>query len=232
MYPFPIAGFLPLSLVDFPGTEAAVLFTQGCNLRCPFCHNADLIPVQAEKMDWSTVRERLLARRDLVDAVVITGGEPTLHAGLLPVLRELHQEKFCLKLDTNGTLPNVLQTVLSENLVDFVAMDVKAPFDQRMDSATGTKNMALRIRTSLGLLKASTIPWEVRTTFHAGIDSQALHDIAKDIGNVPIWAWQACRSTPQYTAPQYAPGWITEQRDAFSNDPNIRLRGWSLPNEK
>ncbi|MFC1762894.1 anaerobic ribonucleoside-triphosphate reductase activating protein [Planctomycetota bacterium] len=123
-----IAGFLPLTLSDYPGCCAAMVFTRGCNWRCPFCHNARLWDDTTESTDQEWVLSKLQQRQRLLDGVVVSGGEPTLQPDLPDFLRQLKTMGLRVKLDTNGSHPNVLQQLLSEDLVDFVAMDIKAPW--------------------------------------------------------------------------------------------------------
>ena len=129
-----IAGFEPLSLSDFPGHCAAVVFTRGCNWRCPFCHNGSLWASAGEGPGEQRVLTLLRQRARLLD-VVVSGGEPTLQPDLPDFLVELKALGLKVKLDTNGSFPNVLKQVLSKGLVDFVAMDIKAPWDRYAELA-------------------------------------------------------------------------------------------------
>lgn len=127
-----IAHLQPLSLLDYPGKVAAVVWTVGCNLRCPFCYNAELVlPELAStlpRLSEESVISHLRERAGFLDGLVVTGGEPTLHPELPPFLREVKALGLAVKLDTNGTRPDVLGRLLREGLLDYVALDVKAPF--------------------------------------------------------------------------------------------------------
>lgn len=127
----PIKGFIENSLLDWPGQICAVIFLPYCNLRCPYCHNHQLVlkPDTLETLSFSAILERLRALKDWIDGVCITGGEPTIHKGLPAMLKTIHEAGFKTKLDTNGTQPETLHYLIAEKLVDCVAMDVKAPLD-------------------------------------------------------------------------------------------------------
>jgi pyruvate formate lyase activating enzyme len=161
-----IGGFLPLSLSDYPGRVAAVVFTQGCNFRCPFCHNGDLIPrvrSAGKSLSEEDVLRRLEARRRQLDGVVVSGGEPTLQDDLLQFVQALKRLGYLVKLDTNGSRPGVLAALLREAIVDYVAMDVKAPLDGYSRLA-GVEVQPGVIQASIELLAGSGIEHEFRTT--------------------------------------------------------------------
>ncbi|MGM0551903.1 MAG: anaerobic ribonucleoside-triphosphate reductase activating protein, partial [Bacteroidota bacterium] len=121
-------GWQKQSFVDWPGQLSTVLFTSGCNLRCPYCHNATLLRGENLSVYPSEqVLSWLALNRQLLDAVVVSGGEPTLHKGLLPFFRNVKELGLKTKLDTNGTHPALLQQLIEQRLLDFVAMDIKAP---------------------------------------------------------------------------------------------------------
>jgi len=163
-----IGGFLSLSLSDYPGQVAAVIFTQGCNFRCPFCHNGSLIPrdrVADNSYSEEEVLRQLTVRRRCLDAVVVSGGEPTLHHDLRPFIQTLQEMGFAVKLDTNGSRPDVLRDLLDRQLLDYVAMDIKAPLTQiGYKRLAGTAVNLDAIQTSIDLLVESGIEHEFRTT--------------------------------------------------------------------
>ncbi|MBR2392852.1 MAG: anaerobic ribonucleoside-triphosphate reductase activating protein, partial [Elusimicrobiaceae bacterium] len=123
---------IKFTLIDYPGHVAAVVFTQGCNFRCRYCHNPELVypHLLQESMPKEDVMSFLRRRQGTLEGVVITGGEPTLQAGLIDFMAEVKALGYLIKLDTNGTKPEVLQEALERQLVDFVAMDLKAPLDK------------------------------------------------------------------------------------------------------
>jgi len=164
------AGIIKQSLVDYPGEIATVLFTRGCNLRCPFCHNPDLLikpKIMVKPVDIEEVLEFLLQRRGFLDGVVISGGEPTLNEELPADIGRIKSCGFLLKLDTNGTNPTMLENLVGKKLVDYVAMDIKAPLEyKKYRSACGklSSEEFFSIRSSVHLLKNSGLATEFRTT--------------------------------------------------------------------
>lgn len=158
-----IGGFQPCSFSDFPGHLAAVVFTQGCNFRCPFCHNARLLPTEDVILSASAILHVLRARRRQLDGVVITGGEPTLQGDLSSFLAELRQLGLKIKLDTNGSRPEILQSLIEAGLLDYIAMDIKAPW-KRYDQLAGLPVRVEHLRESMSLIVGSGIAHEFRTT--------------------------------------------------------------------
>jgi pyruvate formate lyase activating enzyme len=161
-----IAGLQKCSLIDYPDRLAAVLFTQGCNFRCPYCHNPELIPRHGgtTQFDPESIFAFLEKRRGILEGVVITGGEPTLHEEVMNLCREIKGMGFAVKLDTNGSHPRMLARLLDENLIDFIAMDIKAPLDKYSQLAGVPVNVEA-IHRSTTLLQASRLPVQFRTTF-------------------------------------------------------------------
>ncbi len=159
-----ISGLQPVTASDFPGRLAAIVFTQGCNFHCPFCHNASLLPMDADSLiGEDTVFDFLHKRQKLLDGVVISGGEPCLQDDLAGFCRQVKKMGFAVKLDTNGSRPAVIKELLDENLVDFIAMDIKAPLS-RLAELTGTVSHGPQIRQSISLIAASTVDHLFRTT--------------------------------------------------------------------
>ncbi len=175
-----IKGFIETSFCDWDGYLTSVVFLPGCNFRCPFCQNGDLVthPGDLPTIDFDVLKHSLLKRRDWIDGVVITGGEPTIHGDLAELLRAFKQLGFRVKLDTNGTRPDRLEDLISQGLIDYVAMDIKAPLDERYDLAAGTKVDLSRLRRSIEIVRQ--LPsYEFRTTLVPGIiDEQAISTIA------------------------------------------------------
>lgn len=160
-----IGGFQKVSLIDYPGKISAVVFTQGCNFRCPFCHNPELVDPErfADRIPEPEILSFLEKRRGRLDAVVITGGEPTLQPELIPFIIHLKAMGYLIKLDTNGGLPDVLEDMLGRKLLDYIAMDIKAPLG-KYGEATKTKTDGQRITRSISLIMGSGIDYEFRTT--------------------------------------------------------------------
>ena len=161
-----IGGFEPLSLCDFPGTPAAVIFTQGCNWCCRYCHNNSLIPLKGEQhYRAETLLRTLKERQQCLDGVVLSGGEPTLQADLADFVTELKAMGFKVKLDTNGSRPVVLESLIAGNCLDYIAMDIKAPW-QKYKAITGVAEINVSVvQESMRLIAASFIPHHFRTTY-------------------------------------------------------------------
>ncbi len=159
-----ICGMEKASLVDYDKKIAAVLFTGGCNMRCPFCHNAELVLATPEDaLDEAEIFDYLEKRKGLIDAVVISGGEPTLQKDLIPFVEKVRETGLAVKLDTNGLRPDVLATLFGRNLLDYVAMDVKNSRKKySMTAGTGVDFSA--VSESIGLIMANAPDYEFRTT--------------------------------------------------------------------
>lgn len=158
-----ISGFKKTSLVDFPGKIASTIFLGGCNLKCPFCHNPELVFNNGQSLEKTEIINHLKKRKNLIDGICITGGEPTIHEDLPEFLKELKEMNFLIKLDTNGTNPKMLKTLINNQLVDYVAMDIKSSFDKYQE-AVGTTTDLKKIKESINFLKNSDIKSEFRTT--------------------------------------------------------------------
>ena len=156
-------GWQKFSLIDYPGKVAAVVFTIGCNFRCPFCHNPELITGGCPEIPETEVLSHLKNRKGKLDGLVITGGEPLIHRELPDFLRRVRELGFQVKLDTNGTFPDRLSSVINAALVDFIAMDIKAPKEKYPDLA-GTDVDFQTIRDSIRIIEESGLPHLFRTT--------------------------------------------------------------------
>lgn len=161
-----IGGYESCSLCDYPGCIASVIFTQGCNFDCPFCHNRQLIPLQAavKPFDIDNVMDHLHRRKGKLDAVVISGGEPTIHEDLADLASEIKRLGFLVKLDTNGSRPDVLGDLISRKLIDFIAMDVKAPWNKYKALAGLYVDIEV-IKESMTRIETSRLPHVFRTTY-------------------------------------------------------------------
>jgi pyruvate formate lyase activating enzyme len=176
-----IGGLQKSSLIDYPGRISAIVFTQGCNFRCPYCHNPELIAA-AVVSEWtsSSVLDFLKTRVGKLDAVVITGGEPCLQDGLEAFISEIKSLGFLVKLDTNGSYPDVLKKILDAKLVDYVAMDIKAPLEKYSQVVCCEVDTSSVLK-SIKLLKKSGVDCEFRTTV---VKSQLNIDDFEKIGNM------------------------------------------------
>ena len=159
-----IAGVQKVTLLDYPGKVACEIFTQGCNFECPFCQNSSLIPItNTGEFSEEEIFEYLVLRKKILDGVVITGGEPTVQKDLKEFIKKIKDLGLLVKLDTNGGNPKVLQELIDEKLVDYVAMDIKNIFN-KYNITAGKKINLDNIKKSIEILKASKIDYEFRTT--------------------------------------------------------------------
>lgn len=164
-----ICGLSKLTLVDYPGKVAATVFTGGCNLRCPFCHNASLVLGGAPEIPEGDVFSFLEKRRGLLDGVCVTGGEPLLNRDLGDFLARIKGMGYPVKLDTNGCFPDALKSVVSRGLVDYVAMDVKSNPENYAETV-GVPGFDLApIRESIAFLLSGSVDCEFRTTVARGL---------------------------------------------------------------
>lgn len=169
---------MPFSLCDFPSRPAAVVFSQGCNFRCPFCHNGSLLAMGGGRIPEAEVLDRLARRRDLLHGVVVSGGEPCLQPDLAAFCASVKALGLAVKLDTNGSRPSVLRDLLSRRLVDYVAMDVKAP-PRLYAKLAGVDIEWGVIEESIRVLAASDVPHQFRTTVvEAFLSEEDLEEIA------------------------------------------------------
>jgi len=171
-----IKGFIKNSFVDYPGKVAATVFTGGCNFSCPFCHNGELVksPGKIKSIETWEITDFLEKRKGLIDGLVITGGEPTLWPGLRDFIVKIKSMGFSVKLDSNGYEPLVLEKLLQEGIIDYIAMDIKNSPEKYAQTA-GLKTLDIsRIIKSIQLIKESGINYEFRTTvmkeFHSKED--------------------------------------------------------------
>lgn len=159
-----IAGWQKVSLVDYPGKVACTLFTGGCNLRCPYCHNSELLEGPLPAQDIQEVLAYLDARKGILDGVVVSGGEPCLQPDLAAFLARLKEKDLLVKLDTNGCYPDLLGEILNRHLVDYVAMDWKnAPEDYALTVGREVSPLE-QVTGSLDKLLSGSVPFELRTT--------------------------------------------------------------------
>ena len=192
-----LAGLAKNSFVDYPGRIAAVVFAAGCNYDCFFCHNRALIDANAPPIDSAGVWELLERRRGMLDAVVVSGGEPTLQSdGLKAFLSRVRTMDYLTKLDTNGSRPEVVEALLRDRLLDYVALDIKLP-PARYGELGGAAAWQPVERT-LELLRAGNVPFECRTTFVPQLTMDDMETMARAIAPIPRWALQTYRAPALY----------------------------------
>lgn len=201
-----IKGFIGTSLVDYPGKIASVVFFGGCNYRCPFCQNSWLVSEQKlillPTLEVSAVAEMTTLRSKFIDGVVLSGGEPTLYPSLIrqfiSAMKTLSPGKLWkVKLDTNGSHPEILYELLNQNLIDYIALDLKTS-PARYDQLTGCSNSFEKVKNSIRILSQAPIDSELRTTFVPGlIDKPELIEMMPYIREAKKYALQSFR--PQDT---------------------------------
>ncbi len=183
-----IGGFIRQSLIDYPGKIASVIFTQGCNFRCGYCHNPQLVLPELFESSLSYDPESILRyikdHKDWLDGVVVTGGEPTIHNDLPEFLKEIKEQGFLIKLDTNGSNPFMLDNIVRKRLVDYIAMDIKMiPERDLYAEIIGIDNahdMVENVLASVILLKNSPVDIEFRTTCIPGVHNDIMIDLIRN----------------------------------------------------
>lgn len=188
----PIKGFQGTSLLDYPGRIASLVFYGGCNLTCPFCHNPDLVlnPGHYPNYPVDDLIDELRSRRSFIDGVVVSGGEPTVDGGLVPFLRQVKSLGLLVKLDSNGLAPGVLEGLLWEKLVDYLAIDLKTS-PERYGELHNAPVDVPALRRSLELVLKDGVEYEFRTTCVPGLVEEAdIHRIGQAIAGARTWVLQ------------------------------------------
>lgn len=187
-----VGGLQPLTMIDFPGRLASVIFTQGCNLRCRFCYNRTLLAdTSRDQLTWASITDFLKDRQGFIEAVVFSGGEPCLQPGLLAAMREVRELGYEIALHTNGFFPEVVEQALSERLLQFIAVDFKAPFNRYQDVTRQHVDQTAFARLA-DILVGAGVKHEYRTTVHPSLlndsDIMSMSDwlCAKKISNYAI----------------------------------------------
>ncbi|MEA1965143.1 MAG: anaerobic ribonucleoside-triphosphate reductase activating protein [Candidatus Aerophobetes bacterium] len=193
-------GFEKLSLIEYPGKIVSVVFAGGCNFRCPFCQNPDLVLNSAKlpSIPEEEVINYLISKRKWLDGLAITGGEPIIHKDLPDFLAKVKKEGLSIELETNGSEPLMIKKLIDNNLIDYVAMDIKAPLTwEKYKEAAGinSKELFERVKESLKLLLKSKIEYEFRTTLVPGLLTE------KDV----IKITEQIKGTKRYVLQQFIP---------------------------
>ncbi|HUT02513.1 MAG TPA: anaerobic ribonucleoside-triphosphate reductase activating protein [bacterium] len=165
---YDIRGFVEVSFLDWVGAVCSIIFLPNCNFRCPYCHNADLVlrPKEVPRVPEAVIFPKLRKQKKWIEGVVVTGGEPTLSPTLPDLLSSLHRYGLKVKLDSNGSRPDVLRDMINEGLVDYAVIDVKAPLDKgKMDAVTGIDAPLDAISESIEFIRGCGLPHQFRTTF-------------------------------------------------------------------
>lgn len=195
----PVYDISPFTLLDFPDHMAAIVWMAGCNMRCPYCHNGHIATAEGS-MDIEDVEAFLKTRLNLLDGVVISGGEPTLYAALPAFCERIREMGFKIKLDTNGSNPAMVEKLLQYGLLDYVAVDYKAP-EEKYVAVTG-QDFHDKVITTIVMLQKSGMAFEVRTTYHSDLldteDLRRLQRSLKDLGvEAPFYVQNYRRSDRQ-----------------------------------
>ncbi|OPY34883.1 MAG: molybdenum cofactor biosynthesis protein A [Methanomassiliicoccales archaeon PtaU1.Bin124] len=189
--PIKIVGFARTSLLDWDGKVASTIYLQGCNLRCGFCHNPDLVPMSSalEEVPFEVIEEYLHENQEFLDGVVITGGEPTVHKELPELITKFRDMGMKVKLDSNGTNPVMLEDLICSGMLDYIAMDIKAPLNQKYEEIVRTKVELGDLKRSISLIMDHMPDYEFRTTvvpFY--LDDKEIEAIAAYIGGARKYA--------------------------------------------
>ena len=226
-----ITGLQKLTLLDYPKKMACIIFTAGCNYKCSFCQNSDLIPVSNESyIDQKTIFEDLEKRKNVLDGVVISGGEPTIQKNLKNFIKRVKEYKLLVKLDTNGSNPSLLKELIDEHLIDYVAMDIKNTFGL-YEEITGVTHINIdKIKESIEILKQSNIDYEFRTTIMKNYhDLNKIKEICNYLGPKEKYYLQNFRDSDGVLDKSLIPFSDEELRsikeELIKEFPNVKVRG-------
>jgi len=219
-----IGGVEKLTLIDYPGKLAAIIFTVGCNFRCGFCYNPMLVWPRMEELDTENTKGQrqdleanddspltsvaglfhfLKKRAGKLEGVVITGGEPTLHADLPEFISEIKSLGYSIKLDTNGTNPEMLEKLIADQLIDYIAMDIKAPADKYSETVQVSIDFN-KIEKSVKMIMQSGLPYEFRTTVVPSlIIDQDIAAMGKIIAGADKWYLQKFKADTEIINPEF-----------------------------
>lgn len=204
-----IKGFVDISLVDWDEKVSSTIFLANCNMRCPFCYNATLVlhPEKLRTIPFEEIAEYLERNREWIDGVVITGGEPTIQSDLPNLCEKIKKLGFMVKIDTNGTNPTLIREIINRNLVDYIAMDIKAPLEQdKYYTAVGisTPNLLKKILETINILQNSQIDYEFRTTVIPTIHNEKdIEEICQKIKNCKKYVLQNYKTDVETINPDF-----------------------------
>ena len=211
-----LGGFQKLTLIDYPGKLATTVFTVGCSFRCPFCHNPELVvgtgcDLSLQKQTEKDFFEFLKKRQGKLQGVCITGGEPTIQPDIINFIKKIKKLGYAVKLDTNGTRPDVLKKIINLKLVDYIAMDIKNQPKKYLKTAgikenKHTDSLLDRVRLSVDLIMQSSIPYEFRTTVVPGIHTHS------DFKEIAKWI----KGAREY--------WLQKYEETKILDPNLKKK--------
>ena len=200
-----VGGILDMSTVDYPGTPCAVVFLYGCNFRCPFCHNHELVDKGVfTEMETEKIMKRVSENIGFIEGVTITGGEPTLQQeGLEELCRAIKAKGLSVKLDTNGSRPDVVKKLIESKMVDFVAMDIKHTLDEDGYSFVKGSAFVENVRKTLDIIISSGIKHEIRMPVVDGVNDSRMEKIAEEIKNAEVFVLEQIRGEKGTLDPSY-----------------------------
>lgn len=201
-----IKGLQKTTLLDFPSRVACTVFTGGCNFRCPFCHNASLVlsPGSVDGIPEEDFFSFLSKRKGILDGVCITGGEPLLQRDIVDFIRKIKNEGFAVKLDTNGSFPDRLKDIVSEGLIDYVAMDIKNS-EEKYSLTAGVEGDCSEVFESIDFIMSSGVDYEFRTTVVKELHTvEDIESIAKRIAGARRYFLQSFKDSGDLICPDYS----------------------------
>lgn len=221
-----IGGFNKLTVQDYPEHIACIIFTKGCNFDCSYCYNRDLVDNKCKTIDKEEIMSYLYKRRKVLDGVVISGGEPTIWNDLITFLKEIKELKLDIKLDTNGYNPDMLKEIIDNNLVDYIAMDIKA-VSNKYSKVINKKIDFDKIFESIKLINKSNIKHEFRTTIMKGIhNTNDIVEINKLISNSTLYLqnFEYTDSVKGKNIKSFSEDELLEMKKELKEYPNIIIR--------
>ena len=224
-----IAGFQKLTLLDFPGKVACILFTQGCNFRCPYCQNSGLIGHENEELiSEEEIFSYLNKRKGVIDGVVVSGGEPTVQPDLEAFMRKIKDMGFLVKLDTNGSNPELIEKLIKDGVVDYIAMDIKNVLPLYI-SVASVKASTEKLKRSIEIIKSSSIDHEFRTTIIKNIhDIDKMKEICSYVGGDKMYLqnFEQSENVLGKNLESFSKEELIEISEVMKgNYPNVKVRG-------
>lgn len=221
-----ISGFDKLTLLNYPDKVACTIFTSGCNLRCPFCHNSGLVTNNYNEISFDSIYEYLKKRIGILDGVCITGGEPLIHADIKDYIKKIKDLGYLVKIDTNGCNPKLLKELIDLKLVDYIAMDIKNIYS-KYDITSGVKVNIDNIKKSISIIENSGIDYEFRTTivkeFHSTQDIKEILSYISSNSNYYIQNFKNSNDVFNRNLSSFSEKELVEMKNEINNK-NIYFR--------
>lgn len=221
-----ISGFDKLTLLNYPDKVACTIFTSGCNLRCPFCHNSGLVTNNYNEISFDSIYEYLKKRIGILDGVCITGGEPLIHADIKDYIKKIKNLGYLVKIDTNGCNPKLLKELIDLKLVDYIAMDIKNIYS-KYDITSGVKVNIDNIKKSISIIENSGIDYEFRTTivkeFHSTQDIKEILSYISSNSNYYIQNFKNSNDVFNRNLSSFSEKELVEMKNKINNK-NIYFR--------